>query len=303
MASPDVIAGGLDQAVPPAIEPAARRSPSAMLLRIAVAAVLLAVLLTAMVAGVLWLSILIGALVLVGTAEYYLITRRMGNPAAPWVLFPLTMVLLFRFQIDTVAPWALPAALSLAVAVGLGGFLVLRQPGNSMVRWGLAVAGALYLGWTLGFYFALYTANDPDPNRVGFAWLCALAGATMVGDTTALLVGSRFGRHRFFPSISPKKSVEGALGGFVAVTLAFATLSTLAGLPIVHGIILGALVAVAGQAGDLIESQFKRSAGVKDASNLLPGHGGLLDRIDSLVFIPGVAYYYLTLVVHLRLPQ
>jgi phosphatidate cytidylyltransferase len=274
-----------------------------MLLRIGVAAVLLAVLLTAMVAGTVWLSLLIGVLVMVGTAEFYLITRRMGSPAAPWVLFPLTLVLLFRFQIDGVAPWLLPAALSLAVAAGLGGFLVLRQPGNSMVRWGLAVAGALYLGWTLGFYLALYTANNPDPDRIGFAWLCALAGATMFGDTAALLVGFRFGRHRFFPSISPNKSVEGAVGGFVAATVAFAAVSMLANLPLVHGLILGALVAIAAQAGDLIESQFKRGAGVKDASKLLPGHGGVLDRIDSLVLIPGVAYYYLVLVVHLRLPQ
>ncbi|MGB2940733.1 MAG: phosphatidate cytidylyltransferase [Candidatus Dormiibacterota bacterium] len=294
MASPDAAAGAR---VP------VPRSPSAMLLRIAVAAVLLVMLLSALVAGIVWLSILIGALVMVGTAEYYLITRRMGHAAAPWVLFPLTLVLLFRFHIDGVAPWALPAALSLAVVVGLGGFLFLRQPGNSMVRWALALAGALYLGWTLGFYFALYTAHDPDPGRIGFAWVVALAGSTMIGDTVALLVGSRLGRHRFFPSISPNKSVEGAVGGFIAATIAFATLSTLADLPFVHGLILGALVAVAAQAGDLIESQFKRSAGVKDASNLLPGHGGLLDRIDSLVLIPGVAYYYLILVVHLRLPQ
>ena len=274
-----------------------------MLLRIAVAAVLLALLLSALAAGVAWLAVLIGALVIIGTVEFYLITRRMGTPAAPWVLFPLTLVLLYRFQLDAAAPWALPAALSLAILLGLGGFLFLRQPGNSMVRWSLAIAGALYLGWTLSFYFALYTANQPDPNRIGIAWLVALGGAVFIGDTTALLVGTRLGRHRFFPSISPKKSVEGAIGGFVAATVVFAALATLADLPIIHGLVLGALVAVAAGAGDLIESQFKRSAGVKDASNLLPGHGGLLDRIDSLVLIPGVAYYYLTLVVHLRLPQ
>ena len=297
MASPEVATGVSD--------PGARvqRSPSAMLLRILVAAVLLAVLISAMVAGSPWFLILIGAFVTVGTVEFYLITRRMGTPAAPWVLFPLMLVLLYRFELSPLAPWVLPVAISLAILLGLGGFLLVPQPGNSMVRWSLAIAGALYLGWTLSFYFALFTAQNPDPNRIGLAWLAALAGATMLGDTAALLAGSRFGRHRFFPSISPKKSVEGAVGGFIVGTLAFAVLALLADLPLIHGLILGAMVAIAAQAGDLIESQFKRSASIKDASGLLPGHGGLLDRIDSLVLIPVVAYYYLTLVVHLRLPQ
>ena len=74
----------------------------------------------------------------------------------------------------------------------------------------MAVAGSLYLGWTLGFYFALYTARNPDPSRYGTALLVALAGSTFIGDTAALLVGSRFGRHRFFPAISPQKTLEGA---------------------------------------------------------------------------------------------
>jgi phosphatidate cytidylyltransferase len=273
------------------------------MVRILVATALLALVFSAMAAGVVWLSLLVGALVMVGATEFYLITRRMGTPAAPWVLFPLTLVLLYRFQLGSAAQWATPLAISLAVVAGLGGFLVVRDSGNSMLRWALSLGGALYLGWTIGFYFAVYLARDPDPNRIGVAWLVALAGSTFLGDTAALLVGTRLGRHRFFPKISPNKSVEGAAGGFLVQAVSFAILALLADLPFVHGLTLGALVAIAAQAGDLIESQFKRSANVKDASGLLPGHGGLLDRIDSLVLVPVVAYYYLTLVVHLRLPQ
>jgi phosphatidate cytidylyltransferase len=124
-----------------------------------------------------------------------------------------------------------------------------------------------------------------------------------LGDTAALLVGTRFGRHPFFPAISPKKTIEGAVAGFVVQTLVFAAVGLLADIPGLHGLILGALIAVAAQVGDLIESQFKRAAKVKDAGRLVPGHGGILDRIDSLILIPGVAYYYLELVLHVKLPQ
>lgn len=167
----------------------------------------------------------------------------------------------------------------------------------------MAVAGSLYLGWTLGFYYALYAARNPDPARIGTALLVALAGSTFVGDTVAFLVGSRFGKRPFFPAISPKKTLEGAVAGLVSQTLSFAALGLLADIPGVQALILGCLVAIAAQSGDLIESQLKRAARVKNSSNLVPGHGGLLDRIDSLVLIPGVAYYYLELVLHVKLPQ
>jgi phosphatidate cytidylyltransferase len=281
----------------------ARRTASALVIRVVSAAVLLGVLLGALAAGTLWVAIALGALLLVGISEFYLITRKMGYAAAPWVLFPLTLVLFYRQMLAPVGDWVVPAAISLAIVAGLVGYLFVPRNENAMVRWALAVGGSLYLGWSLGFYLTIYTLHDPDPGRVGLAWLVALAGSTMLGDTAALLVGTRYGRHRFFPRISPKKSVEGAIGGFVVQTATFAGLALLADVPLVHGFALGALVAVAAQAGDLVESQFKRSADLKDASTFVPGHGGMLDRMDSLILIPGVAYYYLILVLHVSLPQ
>ena len=284
---------------PVTLEPASRRS---MLIRVGSAAVLLGAILGAFALGAVATYLLLGALIMVGVTEFYLITRRMGAPAAPWVLFPLALVFLFRFQLDRYAPAVLPGAITASVALGLGGFLLAGRPIDGMTRWAFAVAGALYLGWSLGYYFALFSINDPDPERIGVAWLASLAGSTVIGDTAALLVGSRFGRHPFFPIVSPKKTLEGAIGGFVAQTIFFALMVQLADVPLLHGFILGMLVAVAAQAGDLIESQFKRAARLKDASTFVPGHGGMLDRIDSLVLIPGVAYYYMALVLHAKLP-
>lgn len=276
---------------------------SPLMIRVLSAAVLVAVILGSLAAGPTVALPLLTVLIMVGTWEFYVITRRMGVAAAPWVLFPLTLVLLFRFQIDAISPQLVPLALTIAIGGGLAVYLGARQPVDGMSRWAMAMAGSLYLGWMLGFYFALYTTHDPDPARIGTALLLALAGSTVLGDTAALLTGTRFGRRPFFPGISPHKTIEGAVAGFLVQALVFAVMGVLAGIPPGHGLVLGALVAVAAQAGDLVESQFKRAAKVKDAGSLVPGHGGMLDRIDSLILIPAVAYYYLELVLHVKLPQ
>ncbi|MHB8508768.1 MAG: phosphatidate cytidylyltransferase [Candidatus Dormibacteria bacterium] len=280
--------------------PAIHRRP--LVIRVLSAAVLLAVIIGAVVAGPAPTLLMLAALIMVGTYEFYTITRGMNVPAAPWVLFPLTLLLLFRFQLGAL-PLVLHLGITLAVAGGLAVFLLARRPIDAMARWAMALAGAFYIGWMLSFYFALYTANNPDPDRIGFAWIVALAGSSILGDTAALVFGTRFGRHRFFPAISPRKSWEGAVAGFVVQAGFFSLFSQLANVPWPHSLVLGALVAIAAQAGDLIESQFKRAAGLKDASALIPGHGGMLDRMDSLILLPGVAYYYMVLVLHANLPR
>ncbi|HEV3231573.1 MAG TPA: phosphatidate cytidylyltransferase [Candidatus Dormibacteraeota bacterium] len=285
---------------------APRRGPgllSPMVVRVLSAAVLIAAILGGLASGFAASAVVLTALIMVGTVEFYLITRRLGAPAAPWVLFPLTLALLFRFQLSALGAWVVPLAVTLAVFAGLSAYVFSPRPVDGMTRWAYGVAGALYLGWSLGFYYALLNMRSPDPGHVGLGWIAALAGCAIFGDTAALLVGSRLGRHRFFPQISPQKSIEGAVGGFLAGTLFFAAFTQLLDLPLIHGLVLGALLSVAAQAGDLVESQLKRAAGLKDASNLVPGHGGMLDRIDSLVMLAGVAYYYLALVLHTRLPQ
>jgi phosphatidate cytidylyltransferase len=116
--------------------------------------------------------------------------------------------------------------------------------------------------------------------------------ATVVSDTAAYATGRLLGRRRMTPRISPGKTWEGAAGSLVATTVLTPFLALALGLPAGPGLwVLGAAVSVFAQSGDLAESMLKRSAGVKDAGGLLPGHGGILDRMDSLVFVGPLVYY------------
>jgi phosphatidate cytidylyltransferase len=124
--------------------------------------------------------------------------------------------------------------------------------------------------------------------------MCVFAGIWLC-DSAAFFAGKAFGKHKLFPRVSPNKSWEGAVVGFLASALGFAVLAyfVLPFLPIVHAIILGALIGIVGQLGDLVESLLKRDAGIKDSSHLIPGHGGVYDRFDSVLFAAPLTYLYI----------
>ena len=156
--------------------------------------------------------------------------------------------------------------------------------------------GVLYLGLTLGTLSM--TRLLPQGEWLIFFLLLV----TWASDTGAYYVGTLYGRHRLAPTISPKKTVEGLVGGFfVAVIVAYAArwwfLPELSGLDC---LILATLLTITGLWGDLTESAMKRSVGMKDSGGILPGHGGMLDRLDSLLFTAPVFYYYVTMVSQLR---
>jgi len=216
----------------------------------------------------------------------------MGTPAPLWLLFPLSYALLLR---DRLPSWAtLTLLLATATVLGLSILVLARDWRGSLTRWALAVGGSLYLAFTLSFYLSLYFLHNPDPNHLGFGYVIAVFGAIWVGDTSAMVVGMRFGRHRFFARISPKKTVEGAIAELIASALFFGFAGLIVNISFPHNVILGLLIGAVAEFGDLVESQIKRTAGVKDASQLIPGHGGILDRIDSLLLVGVVVYYYLT---------
>jgi phosphatidate cytidylyltransferase len=287
-------------------------------LRLGSAAILIAILVVALILRGPYLDALAAAAVVIACWEFSGLMRRLGAAPLAWLLYPLALFLLLRHGYPDA--WrTLDYALGAAVVLGLLGMLFPPREAleGGMARWAASVGGALYLGLTLGYLLIL--VNQPErlvligqpvpvvirgpgaidvlvvaPHQHVGQWLVAIALASaMVGDTAALFVGNAFGRHRFFPSISPNKTAEGAVGSLAATVLTWALAAPpLTGIPVPHAIGLGVAVAVVALGGDLVESALKRAARVKDSSDLIPGHGGLLDRLDSLLLIGPVVYAY-----------
>jgi phosphatidate cytidylyltransferase len=165
--------------------------------------------------------------------------------------------------------------------------------------WALTLGIALWLGWLISHFLLLRDLSAPFGFGLGTRWLTLMFLVTWINDSAAYAVGKAIGRHPFAPYLSPKKTWEGTIGGWFGGVAATMLLGAwLVDLPWGHGLLLGALVATLAPFGDLAKSMVKRQMGVKDFSALIPGHGGMFDRIDSLLFVAPVMYYYVTLVLH-----
>ena len=176
---------------------------------------------------------------------------------------------------------------------------LLRPPeGHPTQSWALTLSVSLWLGWLISHFVLLRDLSPAFGLGLGTRWLIFMFLVTWVNDSAAYFVGKAIGKHPCCPYLSPKKTWEGTIGGWVGGLVAAVLLGYwLVDLPWGYGLALGALVATVAPFGDLAKSMVKRQMGVKDFSALIPGHGGMFDRIDSLLFVAPVVYYFATLVV------
>lgn len=178
-----------------------------------------------------------------------------------------------------------PAPLTPPQSLGAG---LRRGSVAPLTRWALSLAGGLCIGTLLAPAIAL--RDRPD----GLAWVALILAGTWTCDSLAYAVGGRWGRHHFASAISPHKSLEGVAGGVLACVAVVGLGAGLLGGPVPRAVGLGLVVGVASVLGDLAESSLKRAFGAKDSGWIMPGHGGMLDRIDSLLFSSFLGYLYIT---------
>jgi phosphatidate cytidylyltransferase len=251
--------------------------------RILVAVVLLPIVLGAAYLGGWWLFALIAVAALVALHEFWLMARQL-QPLTPagYVGVVLALVGAELGGVD----WMLGGALTtLALAFALKGISAARQAATVAV--GGTVLGSVWIGLGLGFLLLL--RGVPEHGRLA---LSTVLLAVWAGDTFAYFGGRLLGRHKMAPTTSPGKTWEGLVFGTAAtIFVAFVALYKQDFLTIGQSIVLGVVIAIAAPVGDLFESLLKRDAGVKDSSNLLGGHGGMLDRLDAFFLAAPAAYF------------
>ena len=242
-----------------------------------------------------WFTLLIAAAALAGTYEFYHMANfdRREPLLYLGLLCSLALVLSPHYR----SPDFLPIVITATMLISLIRLLCRPSKESAFRNWAWTIVGALYVGWMLSYWLNLRGLED------GRNWVYLAMLTTFANDTGAFFIGRARGKHKLAPAISASKTWEGAVGGVMCAILGAMVIATVLNLisPFTFRywqiIFLGFLISIFAQLGDLVESLLKRNMEVKESGNLLPGHGGILDRFDSLIFVGAVVYYYVIWVV------
>jgi phosphatidate cytidylyltransferase len=267
----------------------ARNKRSNLLKRVLSSAVLLPILFILLYKGGWSFFAFVAVALSLATWEYVYMLSRFGYQPSYVFATGVVWAILVDFQIGPQFPGLtfVRPALAILLFASLCWHVLRDRSSSRLENWLLPVGGALYIGW-MGGHLLLVRALPQ-----GAYWLFVVLAMTMLADTSAFFVGRTWGRHRLAPSISPNKTWEGLIGGIVAAVMGGSLLVALKGMNWVHGAALGVLLSTLPVFGDLGVSMIKRQVGVKDSGNLIPGHGGALDRVDALLLTGAVGYYYI----------
>ena len=276
------------------------KEPNVVKKRVITGLISLFVLLAIIKLGNPWFLFLIVILAILGSLEIYRMSLHSERHPLPHIgaIFTALIIIIPYYVIPSKTNPVL--ILSTATLVIPLLWLVISSRSNNLFNnWVWTIIPVFYLGWTLRHYVILMDLP------VGKQWTLLAMLPTAACDTMAYFVGKIWGKHKLAPSISPNKTWEGATGGFCAavgttVLLTFIFRKFSSGFLLGYGtaLILGCLIGIFAQLGDLLCSRIKRITGMKDSGNLLPGHGGIIDRIGSLIFTGLIIYYYVSWYVH-----
>ncbi len=249
--------------------------------------------------------------VIMGTLELHNMLLNAGYHPLIWVSFGLSVLFLIAAMFSQQRQLILEVSLGVGLLASFPWLFVRKKLDGAMVDWALTLAISIYLGWPMSFFLLLRgpassTINFSTFSLTNLSWLYLPRGVwwllmVLLGvwgfDAAAFFAGRYLGRHKLAPRISPAKTWEGALGGFtLSITAGLILTVVQLGVPWYLAIALGILLGIAAIYGDLAESLIKRQTRVKDSGQFMPGHGGMLDRIDSLLFAVIVVYVFAQLI-------
>lgn len=280
----------------------APKKKSDLMPRVITSVIMVPILLAMIIVGPHWLwALFIGAATAVGLSEFYGMTQKAEPKSVQWgstaigTAFAVSLYLFVgaKPMIDVGPHETLVIFAALAGVLWLNFLFNLgrdRDIDRVAVTMSAGLAGVIYVGLTFSFIAML----KRDMGDFGAGWIIMLLAMTWMSDTGAYFAGRAFGKHKLAPKVSPKKTVEGAAGGLLATLVAaFAVRALmLPFLSIVDVVIIALVANVLGQTGDLCESLIKRSTGVKDSGTIIHGHGGMLDRVDAVLFAVPWVYLY-----------